>query len=535
MKHTFTLLAALLLTPLATLHAAEFCVSPAGDDANPGTSAQPLRTIRKASSVMRAGDRCVIRGGIYRETVVPPDGSEHEPVVYRAHPGESVTISGCDKVGGWTLHTGRIFKATWQGTLGAGNQVFVKRRMAFQARWPNNPSGSLLQPPLATAEGGSDKTRIVCSQLPPANLSGANVWIISGTRWEAWISKLTGSSPGSISFDNRGLEAVACRPGANFYVVGSLALLDAENEWAVDGGQLYLWAPAGADPATLDVEVKARYFGIDLSGKKHVEFRGINLFGCSIKTDSGTADIVIDDMTANYVGHWEPFGDDLKPPCQQVVAMNLEGRSLTIRNSTLFGAAGTLVALTGSDSRIVNCLIRDAGYAGLNSACLGIYGKGQLVSHNTVHSGGRSVIGFGASRSRVAFNDVSRAGLLTWDVGLFTTGNTDGGNSEICFNWFHNNLSSGLARGIYLSTGAHNFLIHHNVAWNCWEGGFHGEPPLEYVQLLNNTFYTTPGSFDAGGVDVSSFTYVDDQIGGVVANNVFTDDIRTLGHDVMLA
>lgn len=527
-------LAVLLLSSSAVSHATEFFVSTAGNDGHTGTSEQPFRTIGKASSVMRPGDRCVIRGGTYRETLVPPSGTAQEPVVYRARRGESVTISGCEVVGGWTRHTGRIYKASWQGTLGAGNQVFVNRRMAFQARWPDNPDGSLTQPPLATAEDGSDKTTILCPQLPSGDLTGASVWIISGTRWTAWTSRIKQSTPGSISFAHRGYDAVACRPGAKFYLFGSPALLDAENEWVADGGHLFLCLPSGVEPAALEVEAKARNFGIDLSGKKHVQVHGINLFGCSIRTDGATADVLIDGMTASHVGHWEPFGYELDPPREQLEAMSLNGQAITVRNSTMFGAAGTLVTLRGSDSRVVNCLLHDAGYAGLNSECLGIYGKGHLVSHNTIHSSGRSVIGFGGNRCRVAFNDVSRAGLLTWDVGLFTTGNTDCGQSEICFNWFHDNLSDGLARGIFLSTGSHNVLIHHNVVWHCWEGGFHAEPPMEYVQLLNNTFYSTPGSFDSGGVDVSSFTYVDDQVGTIVANNVFTDDIRTLGHDVTL-
>ncbi len=535
MRRAVIPLAVLLLSSSAVSQATEFFVSTAGNDGHTGTSEQPFRTISKASSVMRPGDHCVIRGGTYRETLVPPSGNAQEPVVYRALRGESVTISGCEVVGGWKRHTSRIYKAPWQGKLGAGNQVFVNRRMAFQARWPDNPGGSLTQPPLATAEDGSDNTTILCPQLPSVDLAGASVWIISGTRWTAWTSRIKTSAPGSISFAHRGYDAVACRPGAKFYLFGSPALLDAEDEWVGDGGHLFLCLPSGTEPAALEVEAKARYFGVDLSGKKHVQLHGIHLFSCSIRTDGATADVLIDGMTASYVGHWEPFGDELDPPREQLEAMSLNGQAITVRNSTIFGAAGTLVALRGSDSRVVNCLIHDAGYAGLNSECLGIYGQGHLISHNTIHSSGRSVIGFGGSRCRVAFNDVSRAGLLTWDVGLFTTGNTDCGQSEICLNWFHDNLSDGLARGIFLSTGSHNVLIHHNVVWHCWEGGFHGEPPMEYVQLLNNTFYSTPGSFDSGGVDISSFTYVDDQVGTIVANNVFTDDIRTLGHDVTLA
>jgi len=516
------------------LTAAEYFVSPQGDDANPGNVDQPFRTIGQASRVLRAGDSCVIAAGIYRETVVPPSGKAGAPVVYRAKAGEQVTISGCDPVTGWVPHSGALHKAPWKGALGAGNQVFINGSMAFQARWPDHTGEPLTQPPLATAAEESGNTTIRCPQLPQVDLTGAHVWIMSGTRWEAWTSTVERAAPGSLSFADHGHDSISCRPGASFYLFGSLALLNHENEWAAEGGFLYVQPPRGVNPGSLSVEAKARAYGVDLSHRQHVELRGINLFGCSLKTDKVTSDILIDGMSARHVGHWETPGG-VRPPKEQLVAMALEGRDITLRNSTLYGAAGTLVTLNGSGNRIVNCLISEAGYAGLNSECLGIYGTRQLVSHNTIHSGGRSVVGFGATRSKVAYNRVSRAGLLTWDVGLFTTGNTDAGDSEVCFNWFHDNLSEGLARGIFLSTGTHNMLIHHNLVWNCWEGGFHGEPPMEYVQLVNNTFYSTPGSYDSGGVDVSSFTYVDDQVGCFVLNNVLTDDIRTLGHDVTLA
>lgn len=541
MNSRLTMFSTLLTRRIATLafllghslSAAEFFVSPDGNDANPGSAARPFKTIGQASRILHPGDSCVIGGGTYRETVVPPSGSASAPVIYRARPGEQVIISGCELVNSWSSHSGTVYKAPWKGTLGAGNQVFVNGTMVCQARWPDNPSGSLTAPPLATADQDSNKTTIRCAQLPSVDLSGAQVWIMSGTRWEAWTSTIERSAAGSITFADRSYDAIACRPGASFYVFGSLALLS-ENEWATDGGFLYLQPPGGVNPGSLTVEAKARYYGLDLSHRQHVQLHGIQLFGCSIKTDSATDDILIDGMSARYVGHWETPGN-ARPPKEQLVAMAMEGRDITLQNSTLYGAAGTLVTLNGSGNRIINCLISEAGYAGLNSECVGIYGSRQLVSHNTIHSSGRSVLGFGATRSKVAFNDVSRAGLLTWDVGLFTTGNTDAGHSEVCFNWFHDNLSEGLARGIFLSTGTHNLLIHHNVVWHCWEGGFHGEPPMEYVQLINNTFYSTPDSYDAGGVDISSFTYVDDQVGGYVLNNVFTDDIRTLGHDVTIA
>ena len=522
-------LSGLLSRPLV---AAEFHVSPTGDDAASGSLHQPFRTIGRASRTMTAGDVCLLHAGTYRETLTPASGTASSPVTYQAWPGDQVVISGCEPVNGWTSHAPSTFRAPWRSRLGAGDQLFIDGQMVFRSRWPDNPARSLTSPPLATAGPGSDRTTIRCADLPAGDLRGAQVWIMSGTRWEAWTTTVESSGPGYVRFADGNTDPHACRPGASFYLFGSHALLS-ENEWEAAGDHLYLRLPPGVTPERLTIESKVRPYGIDLSHRRHVRLKGLSLSGCSVKTDRMTEDVLMEGLEARYVSHWETPGGSA-PPKDQRVAMALEGRNITIQNSTLYGSAGSLVTLEGSRNRVVNCLISEAGYAGLNSECVGVFGTEQLVSHNTIHSGGRSVVGFGATRSKVAFNDISRAGLLTWDVGLLTTGNRDAEGSEISHNWLHDNLSGGLARGIFLSTGTHNLLIHHNVVWNCWEGGFHGEPPMEYVQLIGNTFYSTPGSYDAGGLDISSFTFVDDQVGGIVLKNILTDDIRTLGHDVTI-
>ena len=53
MKHAITLLAALLLAPLAALHAAEFHVALNGSDANPGTSSKPFASLERARDEIR--------------------------------------------------------------------------------------------------------------------------------------------------------------------------------------------------------------------------------------------------------------------------------------------------------------------------------------------------------------------------------------------------------------------------------------------------------------------------------------------------
>ena len=72
-------------------------VSPAGDDASPGTDpASPLRTIQRAADLSQPGDLVLIRPGVYRESVtVSRSGTSAQPVVFRGtDPG--AVLDGAD-------------------------------------------------------------------------------------------------------------------------------------------------------------------------------------------------------------------------------------------------------------------------------------------------------------------------------------------------------------------------------------------------------------------------------------------------------
>lgn len=72
-----------------------FVVSPNGDDAGPGTEAQPWRTISKAARSATPGAIVDIRGGTYAEQVsVEVSGEPGRPVTFRERPGEQVVVTG---------------------------------------------------------------------------------------------------------------------------------------------------------------------------------------------------------------------------------------------------------------------------------------------------------------------------------------------------------------------------------------------------------------------------------------------------------
>ena len=71
---------------IVRLNAATYYVATSGNDANSGAStSSPFRTIQKGAAVARAGDTVMIRGGTYRETIIPANsGTASSPIKFRS-------------------------------------------------------------------------------------------------------------------------------------------------------------------------------------------------------------------------------------------------------------------------------------------------------------------------------------------------------------------------------------------------------------------------------------------------------------------
>lgn len=120
MKHTCKLLAALLLAPMAALHATQLFVAADGNDGNPGSQAKPFATLEQARDMVRQlneagkypaeGVTVWLRGGVYlRERSFDLDardsGQPGAPVVYAAAPGETVRLLGGKIIPGSAFHS----------------------------------------------------------------------------------------------------------------------------------------------------------------------------------------------------------------------------------------------------------------------------------------------------------------------------------------------------------------------------------------------------------------------------------------------
>jgi len=80
---TASFLVAATLTCVA--HAAEYCVSPSGNDDSPGTQEQPWRTLAKANATLKPGDSATFLDGTYQGRIEPANsGCDGAPITYRA-------------------------------------------------------------------------------------------------------------------------------------------------------------------------------------------------------------------------------------------------------------------------------------------------------------------------------------------------------------------------------------------------------------------------------------------------------------------
>jgi len=75
---------------------------PQASDDGPGSRERPWKTLTKAANTVVSGDTVLVHGGVYRERIeIKANGTAEAPIRFEAAPGESVVLTGADRLTGW--------------------------------------------------------------------------------------------------------------------------------------------------------------------------------------------------------------------------------------------------------------------------------------------------------------------------------------------------------------------------------------------------------------------------------------------------
>jgi parallel beta-helix repeat protein len=87
-----------------------------------------VRTIGQAATHVEPGDTVLLHSGIYRELVaIDASGTPEKPITIRAAEGESVVLTGADRITDWSLTPGgdRIYNTPWPHKFIAWNKTYT--------------------------------------------------------------------------------------------------------------------------------------------------------------------------------------------------------------------------------------------------------------------------------------------------------------------------------------------------------------------------------------------------------------------------
>jgi PDZ domain len=262
-------------------------VSPNGDDRNPGTALEPLRTLHAAQLAARelkkrrSGELSVyFRAGTYYlpETVVftPADsGAQEAPMVYASYPGEHAILSGGNRIQPvWTPYRDGILQTPVPPGTDT-DQLFVNGKRQVLARYPNYDSNAKYLN--GWAEDAISPERVKRWADP----RGGYIHALHEYLWGSLHYEVTGKDAnGNLTYKG-GWQTNRPAPMHKEYryVENIFEELDAPGEWFLDKKQhiLYYYPPHGLDLKNAVVEVVRLKHLVQMCGTAQSPVKWIDL------------------------------------------------------------------------------------------------------------------------------------------------------------------------------------------------------------------------------------------------------------------
>ena len=482
---------------------AQYYVSPNGSDNNPGTLEQPFKTIQRAADIMLPGQVCYIMNGVYRERVVPANnGTENNPIIFQNYNDDRVIILGTERLTKWEYYQNNIYKTYFPDSV---MQLFVDRKRAFPARYPDFLSGDIYSTSdwnVVDATAGGDAI-FTGMNKPSGYWVGGYCKILTGKKWIAHIGKISFSIGNSIHCDKRSSPWNDYNPDVYLgnglgYICKHLHALDHKNEWHWQNDTLYYFPENGQGIDSSVVEARTRLYGFDCEAKRYIEIRNIHFLWSSVNFGNATGCVLNGGSVwfpTPFYFYFKGWGrQDAHPPEYSIddwegKGICVSGKANSVKNCYIAYSWGDGISVGGTGNIVENCIIENCDWSATDSAPICATGDGHNILRNTIHTSARSILVHRiCNNTNIKYNHLYDCGIMCDDLGLTYSYHTNGGGSEIAYNWVHDNRASGTATGIYLDNYDTAYIVHHNVIWNCAYAIQTNKPAINHG-IYNNTVW----------------------------------------------
>ncbi|MCS7049025.1 MAG: right-handed parallel beta-helix repeat-containing protein [Verrucomicrobiae bacterium] len=533
---------------LLLVSAITFFVAFTGRDTNPGTATQPFATVARAQqAARRAGPdaRIVLRSGTYFLNDTLRFDARDSGHTYEAAPGETVVLSGGQRVTGW-----RKAGDIWEAPLRRDTPIrdlYVNGRRAMRARSPNTGFHTGLQ----SADG-------ITITFPPGLLAQwsnlDDVELVTIVEWTTAHMPLRGATvdleKNQIRFPRVALTFFdmdwaghirANAPHFMYHFENAPEMLDADGEWYFDRtrGAIRYRGPQPTEAIATRLEQL-----LTVDGATNLTFRDITFAHTDWRLP---AEGFLPVQTGVTVGMQnEALIHDKSAPAaiRFIRAVNCRIENCRLKQ---LGATALSVEAGSQGNQITGNLIEDVGGNGIQLGEINSIlpkpaelVKNNTIAHNTVRRCGVTLRGTAgifvalaegtvvaynevsdlpysgitigwrwdrqptqAKRNRVEFNHVHHvAQLLADGGGIYTIGYQL--DSVLRGNLMHDIVrQSGFApvNGLFMDNGTSGWLIESNASYNIPEGGYRynntgpetGQTGPQYQPLGENFFDIGPG------------------------------------------
>ena len=492
------------------------------DNTGDGSIDYPFETIGKAISEIGAGDRVIIRGGVYHEQIsidnFTSPNSNPSPTLIKSFDGETVIIDGTIAIEGqWNDDNANSSIKVVNGIDKDITQLFVGNEQMVMARWPNAQFDM-------DAEDENGKTLYIFDKHSWAegheNTSQDGQLYIDESKKNPGIIDLTNSigilNVGSFKTFTKLISDHHTIPNGNdlieydgdfgnsfktkhhyFFFEGKKELIDVENEWFLDqdNDMLYVFPQNGVDLNNTSVRGKVRDYSVLIDNSSHVTIEGLTFFATTMKAQNSSYLNIID-CNFYYPSYSRRMLGEL-----QGVAPTIFGTSGTeeVHNSTIEGclfidSEGEGLIIKGDHNKVLNSYFKNIDWSATQldglMVTINVVGYKNEFSNNEIYNTGASATVWPGEASIFSYNVVSNTGLAQSDGAVFQGTKITVKNSVVHHNFVYDTEKYAFrydAPGGNAEEAGSFGIMHHNIADNTMGLMIKGNNQI----IANNTVINT--------------------------------------------